>query len=249
NKVDHFFRDKLENHALPPPEEAWAKIEASLSKKNNVAVWRVAAAILVAGALISILIWSQRSSEKKSPVIAEKKTRPNNSVGKKPAPQAARVEKKATHAAPQKSLTVPVAPPLRVEEQNKVLAADKTLPPEQKVGVNKSVAVNDRDQSSFAKVPENNPSFAKASEDKQENKKFEATQAAAVASTRQKPIKLEFTLEGFPSEPVAAVNETKSSGLKKVWELALEVKNGDGPVHEIKNELFALNFKKNKNQH
>jgi len=47
---------------------------------------------------------------------------------------------------------------------------------------------------------------------------------------------------------VATTSEEKSSGLKKVWDLAREVKNGDGLVHEIKNELFALNFKKSKNQ-
>jgi len=70
-----------------------------------------------------------------------------------------------------------------------------------------------------------------------------------VSSKFVKPIKLEFTLEDLPSEqPVATVNEERSSGLKKVWEMAREVKNGEGPVREMKNELFALSFKKSKNQ-
>ena len=118
----------------------------------------------------------------------------------------------------------------------------------------------DTHQPSFAKASEDKePSFAKASEDKEpsfaeasedkEKINSKATPPTTITSTRQKPIKLEFTLEDFSSEqPVATVNEEKSSGLKKVWDLAREVKNGDGPVHEIKNELFALNFRKNKNQ-
>jgi hypothetical protein len=51
-----------------------------------------------------------------------------------------------------------------------------------------------------------------------------------------------------------ANTETKNSGLKKMWETALQIKNGEGPMNQLlekKDELFALNFKKEKqkNQH
>jgi len=61
-KVDKFFKDKLESHSVAPPDGAWAKVESNLSKKNNVIAWRIAAAILLMGTLITAIIWSQQNS-------------------------------------------------------------------------------------------------------------------------------------------------------------------------------------------
>jgi hypothetical protein len=84
----------------------------------------------------------------------------------------------------------------------------------------------------------------------EENLITKATSTTTLASSTQKPIKLEFTLDDFASEEkVVATTEVKNTGLKRVLELAKEVKNGEGPVsnlREMKNELFALNFIKNK---
>ncbi|MBI3482347.1 MAG: hypothetical protein HY015_05145 [Bacteroidetes bacterium] len=73
DRVDQFFKNKLEDHTIAPSENAWAKVEAGLSKKNNVIVWRWAAAVLLMGALISIIYWSQRGAENVDPVLVEKK--------------------------------------------------------------------------------------------------------------------------------------------------------------------------------
>ncbi|SRR5258706_786660 len=226
NKIDQFFKDKIEGHSLPPSEEAWAKVEANLSKKNNVAIWRIAAAVLITGALISVIIWSQRGVEKNQDVVVAKKSLKENMIKEQPAPQISQTEKKANSNSSPRSLTS-----IKSVQKETGVSSVKT----------KTMVVE---------VEKNKSSFAKALESKQEEKlNQEATQPTIIASTKQKPIKLEFTLEDFSSEQrEATVNEAKSTGLKKVWEVAREVKNGEGPVREIKNELFALNFKKNKNQ-
>jgi hypothetical protein len=224
NKIDQFFKDKLEGHALPPSEEAWAKIEANLSKKNNVAVWRIAAAILIAGSLITVMIRLQQGDNHQPTIVANKLTK-DPSVEGKSAPQISPIKKKdGVKSFPKKLSIKPVAP---ATAENKFLQKEV--------------------QETTVEAKENTDAMAK--ENIQEEKiHTEATPPVTIASAKQKSIKLEFTLEDFSSAPPEATVEAKSSGLKKVWELAREVKNGDGPVREIKNELFALNFKKNKNQ-
>jgi len=228
NKIDQFFKDKLEGHSLPLSEEAWAKVEANLSKKNNVAIWRIAAAILITGALISVIIWSQRDNKNTEHVIATKKSN-KGSVKEKPASQIPSVEKKEQIKSNNKKTSTKMPQPVSPQSEDKMEEKEITpiIPPETK---EETVVV-----------------IKEIIQDEKINTK--ATSPTTIASTKQKPIKLEFTLEGFSSEqPVATASEEKSSGLKKVWDLAREVKNGDGPVHEIKNELFALSFKKSKNQ-
>lgn len=243
NKIDQFFKDKLESHLLPPSEEAWAKVEANLSKKNNAIVWRIAAAILITGALVSIIIWSQQGSEKNQQVITENKSQKNNQIKEKSKPQISSVEKtNEIKSSPSKSPMVTSLPrSVSPHAENK---SDR----KEKIETEMWSVKTQTTAMSVSIVEKNKSSFAKTSEDK-ENIKQEATQPATIASTKQKPIKLEFTLEDFsPEQPVATVTEEKSTGLKKVWELAREVKNGEGPVHEMKNELFAFNFRKNKVQ-
>jgi len=241
NKIDQFFKDKLEGHALPPSEEAWTNIEANLPKKNNVAVWRIAAAILIAGALISVILWSQRADHDQ-PVIAGNHLPKDNSMKeKRAASNTLKEKKKEVSTLPQQSLITPGSKPIiQGKKNNKSVTTPELVPLEKKMVTS---------EESVATVEKNKSSLVITSEDKPEEKiKPEATPAATIASTRQKSIKLEFTLEDFSSAPPEATVEAKSSGLKKVWDVAREVKNGDRPVHEIKNELFALSFKKNKNQ-
>src|SRR5260370_42474144 len=73
DRVDQFFKNKLEDHSIAPSENAWTKVEAGLSKKNNVVLWRWAAAVLLMGALITIIYQSQKT-EVAQPFLTEKKT-------------------------------------------------------------------------------------------------------------------------------------------------------------------------------
>ncbi|MFM8739807.1 MAG: hypothetical protein ACKOC0_06340, partial [Cytophagales bacterium] len=52
NKMDELFKNKLENHSLPPSAEAWEKVEHQLEKKSKPVIWwRAAAAVLLVGAM------------------------------------------------------------------------------------------------------------------------------------------------------------------------------------------------------
>lgn len=228
NKIDQFFKDKLAGHTLPPSEEAWAKVEANLSKKNNVAAWRIAAAIIIAGALITAILWSQHSGADR-PAIAAKQLQKDPSTKENTAPQNSSDEKKKREALPHQSY----------------VSADHRAPTQHKLPNRNGVVTQDAPPAELKPAPAESVATVEKF-DQEEKKNQDATPPVAIASTHQKPIKLEFTLEEFSSEPpVATAGEEKPSGLKKVWELAREVKNGDGPVRDIKNEIFALNFKKN----
>jgi hypothetical protein len=63
NRVDELFRNKLEYYTSSPSAGTWARIEANLVKKNNpVVVWRIAAALLVMGSLLTALYWMQNDN-------------------------------------------------------------------------------------------------------------------------------------------------------------------------------------------
>jgi hypothetical protein len=64
NRVDELFKNKLEHYASSPPLGAWARIEASLVKKNSpLVVWRLAAALLLMGCLLTALYWATRDND------------------------------------------------------------------------------------------------------------------------------------------------------------------------------------------
>lgn len=67
----------------------------------------------------------------------------------------------------------------------------------------------------------------------------------------EKPIVIEFTLDPVPA-PILVARATeaeKSNGLKKIFDKAIDLKNGEGDLgslRDAKNELFAFDFKKDK---
>lgn len=264
DRVDKFFKNKLEDHTMAPSENAWAKVEAGLSKKNNVVLWRWAAAVLLTGALISIIYQSRK--ENNQPVLAEKNL-PAGKAGIEKEKSIASTETKKISAEP--SARKVVREDTNHGEAKRVVREDtnhgdsedtnhgedadhgqakkvnqrvKTLPKE--IQKDESVAVTEEQNK---KLADKNINQGIVAEEKmvRENKN-QATPEQKVASTQQKPIKLEFTLEDLPSEEkVATTNEVKSSGIKKVLQLARDMKQGEGPMsglREKKDELLAHNF-------
>ncbi|MBS1681618.1 MAG: hypothetical protein JST48_07895 [Bacteroidetes bacterium] len=220
SKVDTFFKNKLEGHTVPPRETAWNTIEAGLSKKNKTMVWRVAASILLVGTLIGILLWSQQTDTTKKDFALHS----NKKV--KPMASSPRVEpkQKTQEQEPIKHLTT----------------TKKHITKTNQVSIKKKITTNTQPASV-------QPDEVKKQNDaREEIQKSEATVKREVASVKQKPIKLEFTLEDVSSEEtVATATEEKKSGLKKVLNLARDLKQGEGifgDLREKKNELFALNF-------
>ncbi len=247
NKIDKFFKDRLDEHAIAPSENAWAKVEAKLSKKNNVIAWRVAAGILLAGALISLIYWSSvKWSVGTQTMVAETKAKVRIDQSQKR--DSLTLSEKATTL---KGSSVGTQTTV-VEKKERSNAGGAKVSEKLPVSPFTVANVIHKEEKNIAKTRVTEPKENSVTSTEEvvalEKLKPKATPPVKIASTKQKPIKLEFTLDDFTSEqPVATVTEEKSTGLKKVLELAREVKNGEGPLKEMKNELFALNFKKNKN--
>lgn len=64
NRMDQLFKNKLGDHRLPPSQEAWAKIESGLTKKNKtVILWRSAAVFVLCGFLASAWFYWQSTQD------------------------------------------------------------------------------------------------------------------------------------------------------------------------------------------
>ncbi len=246
-KMDSLFKKKLEAHSLSPREDAWTRVEATLPKKNNTFAWRIAAAILIAGALITVGVITLRKSD--APTLAKKSepTKSIDSVSRKVAKAQSKLEEK-------KSLALDKRTSNNADEQKNRSSLKQNTHQEiisRKDAKTQSEIKTNETLSDFASLRETNETGIQ-----KQNFKTEATTLAQTTSTPiEKPIKLEFTLEDVAVDHTAvAETETKNSGLKKMWTTALQIKNGEGPVNHLlekKDELFALNFKKEKqkNQH
>lgn len=243
NKLDSLFKKKLEEHTLPPNEDAWARVEANLPKKNNAIAWRIAAAILIAGALITVGVSTLKKSD--APTLAKKiePVKSLDSVSRKDAKaQSQKVEERNLSSVDEKKTNV-------VSEGQEQSSLKQSTSQE-------FISREDKETQSKNKVNEPIQEVAQTqqtilNEEVKQNLKTEATTVAQTTSTpSEKPIKLEFTLEDVATDQTAVADaETRNSGLKKMWEKALQIKNGEGPVNQLlekKDELFALNFKKEK---
>jgi uncharacterized protein YktB (UPF0637 family) len=234
NNLHKLFKSKLEGHSLPPSEDAWAKVEARLSKKNSAIAWRIAAAVLLAGALIPLLYWTQRKEEVVQSAVVQPAPKENTSSQ----PGADNVAKKIE--LPKNAVAEKKKPENNTDRMKAPVAVVTPKPVQQEEHVTLPL-IDEQKDNTIARIKEVKP---------EEKLISDATPVNKVTSTVQKPIKLEFTLDDFASEEnVVATNEVKNTGLKKVLALARDVKNGEGPVgnlREMKNELFALNFIKGK---
>lgn len=218
NPIDQLFKNKLGEHRVAPSAEAWTKVEAGLSKKNNKVLWRVAAVLALFGLLTTTWFYTETSQETQQVSQAEINT-PESPKAESSLPNVAQTqteEKKQPLVAKPKSLN-------KQRTQSSEVAAN-TLVTEQP---------KEKEQGA---LPEFEPIIS--------------TDVIAIAKT-EKPIVIEFTLDALvtDSQPVAQANEEKNSGFKKIFDKALEIKNGEsdfGSLRDAKNELFALDFRKDK---
>ena len=179
DRIDQFFKNKLEDHSMAPSENAWTKVGAELSKKNNVVLWRWAAAVLLMGALITIIYWSQRGIENPHPALAEKK-----------------IEKGSPIVSDPSNLTQPKnESPSEKSNTNNIVKNNLTKNSIQK---KETIAVVIH-KTKMTEADEMNQSHDNKN-NSEEKIIAEATPKKEVASSTRKPIKLEFTLEDLPSE-------------------------------------------------
>jgi len=220
SKLDGFFRKKLDEATHEPRPEAWTKLEANLSKKNkSLNGWKIAATIALTGMLITSITWLQNKDDQQQ--LSEKM---NSEI---PSGKDNKQEPVVTH--PSSST------------ENKSVAHNnfrkKVHQPLQMTTVPIPQEKAEREPDSIVAYPG-------------EPIVLEKETVAAVAP--EKPIVIEYTLESIPfkkkSVDVAETGEKKNN-LQKALDFAREAKNSDSPLGELrqaKDDLFALNFIKDK---
>jgi outer membrane biosynthesis protein TonB len=218
NRIDELFKNKLANHPVAPSADAWQKVEAGLLKKNSAWVWRLAAALVLFGLVSGAWYLWTKNTEVKPELVQQ------------PVPS-------------QKEIPAIVQP----EEQKQNLVAETKTEILSKQNKKSTFIKSEKKKEEPEKVDNVKPEVTIQPEVLITENKTEPTPA-------RKPIVIEFTLDAMPinmTEPAVAVAsvDNDKSGLQKILEKARELKNGEselGSLRDAKNELFALDFRKDK---
>lgn len=229
NRLDQLFKSKLSDHALAPSVNAWDRVKDGLAKKNNRPLMlRIAAAVMLVGALTTTLLWlssrdpaSNSSSSSTLGKNAESKT--NTVKPTNPSPQSIDGEKQKT--------------------TRQLVSKEKRLPAERD---DKKVRTIIEDQNNIAQQESIAPT-GKAGPDSVGVTTVDSQQK------EEKPIVLVYRLESIEphrvAESASAPEPKEKSGLMKAIIFARDAKNGDaglGDLRQAKDELFAFNFRKDK---
>lgn len=227
NRIDQLFKNKLGEHVLPPSEEAWTKVQNGLSKKNDAVIyWRAAAVFVLLGLLVSAWYLLTRPVEISTQQIAKTE---NTDINDKPA--------------------------IIKEEKKESINTNATTKESKGIDTQK-LSTKGANPNNIDKKETLKEELKEPAKPSSQIEMAEIGQAVTVAEiVVEKPIVLEFTLptieESKPADVSLAASETeKSTGLMKFLETARDVKNGDAEfgnsLRDIKNELFAFEFKKDK---
>lgn len=222
NNTDRLFKEKLAEHSLTPRPQAWEKLEGQLSKKNKSILWmRLAAAVAVVGLLTFVILNRQTTTTNELATTTPAVTKPEVKM-------TAPVESKNTE--PEK-------------QEQKVVRSKQAVPAPKTV---------QEELPSVASMPTQVETIAQV--------EFEKTEVVAEVPTPvKKSIVLVYELPTItaaaqapaPVETVVVAGDEKQTGFQKILETAKDVKNSDNPwgeLREAKNELLALDFKKDKNR-
>jgi hypothetical protein len=217
NPIDQLFNKKLGELQATPSAEAWTKVEAGLSKKNNkVILWRMAAVLVLFGLLTATWLYTTETDQETQAIsLTEANTESTSTGNELSIPVQAETEKKNL-------------------QQNEHKSFNKLKTRSTKVAVN-TITEQAKEKEEVALVIDQN---------------IMVTETISVTKA-EKPIVIEFTLEAITTDTqqVAQASEEKNNGLKKIFDKALELKNGEsdfGSLRDAKNELFALDFRKDK---
>ncbi len=218
NKLDDLFKRKLEDLTLEPSGDAWIKLNAKLSKKNKGFAWFSAiAAVLLIGLLVTTIVLLD-NRESKQYVSEQSKLLPAESS----------VENKLMGDSLGKPLLTETILITKAKKESKSVNPTTVNPPSLQVMV---------------KEIEDEPLVAE----------ILPMEVIAETTIKKQPIVIEYRLESILPQkketPLVAEVVEKKNGLQKALEFAREAKNSDSPLGEIrqaKDDLFALNFKKDK---
>jgi hypothetical protein len=219
HRIDQLFRTKLSEHQRVPPAGAWEKVQSGLSKKNSLTlVWRIAAAVLVAAGLLGVY-FSQIGSRAIEQTLSQQQQPvipETQNIPEAVVPVATQPEKANVAFAESK-------------KKNTIANKSQVTPAKEEDKMEEPV---------YAHIETEHPGLLAEVNEPSESLPVE------------KAVVIKFTLPAMVTETVIAHEDEKRSGLKRMMETARDVKNGEadlgGSLREIKNELLAFDFIRNK---
>jgi len=250
NELDSLFKNKLENLERQPSADAWNKIQGQTQQKTFGWLWiKVAAAILLL--LVSgVVIWNaSQDTLETTETIASSETKSADVATERQPESESQIKNEAnTIVEPEKATSI-------VENiQQKAPKSEDTANVSTPAAESRTMASNEPTNETLPSVDE----LLEESETLiTQNEVADATNETQTTSTEQevKGTTLEFNIEDFQKTQIAAntSNEVNNEeglepkkGLSKVLNLMKDIKSdaGIGDLREAKNEIFALNFKK-----
>lgn len=228
NQIDNLFKKKLKEHTVAPGPAAWSKISAAASKKNKTIVWlRIAAMLLLA--LSAWWLYNNTTPGEVSTVVEIAESNPNLIEDK-----TKEAEKENTDDL--KTKLQPISP-----AQNSSKLTSKT---QHKSELKEDKVLEIKDSK---KEIEKEEMVALLDIPVQETQPIPAEETESV----DKPIVIVYELKPYikKTEPEPNLDPLlpKKNNLKKVLDVANDIRTGDSPLtglRQAKEDLFALNFRK-----
>jgi len=248
--IDKLFNTKLASHVVQPSPQAWDRVAAELSKKNKGLIWfRWAAVLLIPVLITGGLLWiNSENKTGNTTAINSTKSEIADDKKKNEAEEAKSANGVKTRNDAAKQSTV--SPKTQSKSLTRPATAEKAKPVRR---IN--TPVNNMNAMPVAVVASDSAS------DKEMVAEVVTPPAATVTVVaNDKPIVLEYTLTTIeavlPAEkPITLVvvlnDKPNKNKLQKVIDFARDAKNSEGPfatLRQAKEEFFAFNFKKDKNQ-
>lgn len=249
-ELDSLFKNKLENLERQPSAGAWNKIQAQTQQKKFGWLWiKVAAAILLL--LVSgVVIWNaSQDTLETNETIASSETKPED-IATEHQPVAEPQIKNEVNTIEELEKTTSIVENIQHKAPKTEPTANVIMPDVE----SKTMVSNETTKESLPTVDE----ILEESETLiTQNEVTDATNETQTTSTEQevRGTTLEFNIEDFQKTQIAAntSNEVNNEegpepkkGLNKVLNLMKDIKSdaGIGDLREAKNEIFALNFKR-----
>lgn len=242
NRIDKLFESKLSQYAIEPDANAWSRVAANLPKKNNrIILFRAAAGIAIA--CLALILWLYRGTDNAIDNELAQGTRDINQKN----------EKVTNEEALKKDET------LNSNKEHNAIKSQQQLPlivtqiNTKKKRVDKKTEPNEPDTKVEIKLEEQTTKLAQIDLTQikiEQIETLEFTPTTITQSEANKPIVIVFELPEVikKKDPLDLdLTPQKKSGIKRVLELANDVRTGESPIaglRQAKEEIFALNFKK-----
>lgn len=260
-ELDKLFKNKLEDLKVQPSADAWSKIQKNSKEKQSSALFIKVAAAVVILAVFAGILWINNDEHRQNntvainnhPVAKKKENAQNKETKADSEPHdVVQADKNKEQHNIKPSGTEPVNKESEFTEQ---IAISKKNKEDRKVQSLTKKELANHPPASNSKLQETTDKETKNQDAETKNQKPE------IRNQKPETRTLTFNIEQFASakisgqeqgenQMIADADSQQKTTLKKVIGFAQDLKEGNdglGELREVKNELFAFNFK-NRNE-